>query len=125
MTELATRFTLHEAISGSHRLENDLNTRSGVIHFQTTSSTTSPCYSFSECYLEPASVFYGYINQLIPPLFDFYIILASSGFRNVFTTSVTILINVLHSIDNRVPLDASNYGTTYPVCSILTPSPSH
>jgi len=122
MTEDATRFTLRDAVSGSRRLENNLNSRSGVMHFQTTSSTTSSCYNFSECHLEPASVFYGYINQLIPPLFDFYTILASSSFRSIFTT----LINLLHSIDNRVPLfDAPNYETTYPIYCVLAPPPSH
>ena len=45
-------------------------------------------------------------------------------FYNIFTTFVIVLINLLHSIDNRVLaplLDAPEYDTTYSICYILTP----
>lgn len=60
------------------------------------------------------------------PLFDFCTFPTSSTMNiyNVFITVAIVLINLLHSTDNRVLaplLDAPEYDTTYSICYILTP----
>ena len=45
-------------------------------------------------------------------------------FYNIFTAFAIVLINLLHSADDRVLaplLDAPEYDTTYSICYILTP----